>query len=130
MTGLLATVVMITLDGLPAFVRRSAKYSRLRLWCAVTSRDSGWFREVVRDKGIQPCFPGRTSRGKTFRFGKHRNRIQIMSVRLTDWRRISIREDRCSEVFLFAVALAAAVNFWLLASMSQQPKRQFGCGLE
>jgi transposase len=36
-----------------------------------------------------------------------------MFDRLKDWRRIAARYDRCPEVLLYAIALAAAVIFWL-----------------
>jgi transposase len=36
-----------------------------------------------------------------------------MFGRLKDWRRISTRYDRSTTVFLSAIALAAAVIFWL-----------------
>jgi transposase len=79
--------------------------------------DADWFREALRDKGIRPCIPGRTSRGKAVRYDKRRykrrNRIEIMFGRLKDWRRIATRYDRCPKVFLSAIALAAAVIFWL-----------------
>ncbi len=76
-----------------------------------------WFREALKDKGIKPCIPGRTSRGKAIRYDKRRykrrNRIEIMFGRLKDWRRIATRYDRCAKTFLSAVALAATVMFWL-----------------
>jgi transposase len=50
--------------------------------------DADWFREALRDKGIRPCIPGRTSRGKAVRYDKRRykrrNRIEIMFGRLKD----------------------------------------------
>ncbi|MEM8572867.1 MAG: IS5/IS1182 family transposase, partial [Pseudomonadota bacterium] len=42
---------------------------------------------------------------------KRRNRIEIVFGRLTDWRRVPTRHDRCPRVFLSAIALAAAVIF-------------------
>jgi transposase len=79
--------------------------------------DADWFREALKDKGIRPCIPGRTSRGKTVRYDKRRyrrrNRIEIMFGRLKDWRRIATRYHRCANTFLSAVALAATVMFWL-----------------
>jgi transposase len=79
--------------------------------------DADWFREALQDRGIRPCLPGRTSRGEAVRYGKRRykrrNRIEIMFGRLKDWRRIATRYDRCPKVFLSAIALAAAVIFWL-----------------
>jgi transposase len=44
---------------------------------------------------------------------KRRNRIEIMFGRLKEWRRVATRYDRCSKVFLSAVALAATVLVWL-----------------
>ena len=75
--------------------------------------DADWFREALKDKGIRACIPGRTSRGKTIRSDKRRNRIEIMFGRLKDWRRIATRYDRCPIAFLSAIALAAAVIFRL-----------------
>ena len=79
--------------------------------------DADWFREALHDMGIRPCIPGRKSRGKPVRHDKRRykrrNRIEIMFGRLKDWRRIATRYDRCPKVFLSAIALAAAVIFWL-----------------
>ena len=71
----------------------------------------------MKDKGICPCIPGRTSRGKGVRHDerryKRRNRIEIMFGRFKDWRRIATRYDRYAKTFLSAVALAATVIFWL-----------------
>jgi transposase len=71
----------------------------------------------LKDKGIKPCIPGRESCGKPVKHDKRRykgrNRIDIMFDRLKDWRRIATRYDRCPKVFLFAIALAATVMFWL-----------------
>ena len=79
--------------------------------------DADWFRDALKDKGIRPCIPGRTSRGKTVRSNKRRyrrrNRIEIMFGRLKDWCRVATRYDRCAKTFLSAVALAATVMFWL-----------------
>ncbi len=79
--------------------------------------DADWFRDALKDKGIRPCIPGRTSRDKPVRYDKRRykrrNRIEIMFGRLKDWRRVATRYDRCPKVFLSAIALAAAVIFWL-----------------
>ena len=44
---------------------------------------------------------------------KRRNRIENMSGRLKDWRRVATRYDRCPKVFLTTIALAAIVVYWL-----------------
>ncbi len=79
--------------------------------------DAEWLRNALIDKGITPCIPGRKSRGTPVKYDKRRykcrNRIEIMFGRLKDWRRVATRYDRCPKVFLSAVALAAAVLFWL-----------------
>ena len=79
--------------------------------------DADWFREALKDKGIRPCIPGRKQRKKTVKHDKRRykrrNRIEILFGRLKDWRRVATRYDRCPKVFLSAIALAAAVIFWL-----------------
>jgi len=44
---------------------------------------------------------------------KRRIRIEVMVGRLTGWRRIAPRCDRCAKTFFAAVARAATVIFWL-----------------
>lgn len=79
--------------------------------------DADWFREALQDKGIRPCIPSRKSRSKAVRYDKRRykrrNRIEIMFGRLKDWRRVATRYDRCTKVFLSAIALAATVIYLL-----------------
>lgn len=79
--------------------------------------DADWFREALKDKGIRACISGRKQRKKTVKYDKRqykrRNRIEIMFGRLKDWRRVAARYDRCSKVFLSAIALAAIVIYWL-----------------
>ncbi len=73
-------------------------------------------REALRDKGIKPCIPGRSSRHKPVKHDKRRykrrHRIEYMFGRLKDWRGVAMRFDRCPKVFLSAIALAATVMFW------------------
>ena len=78
--------------------------------------DADWFREALQAKGITPCIPGRKSRADPVNYDKRRyksrNRIEIMFGRLKDCRRVATRYDRCSTVFLSAIALAATGLFW------------------
>jgi transposase len=71
----------------------------------------------LQEKGITPCIPGRKSRNKIVKYDKRRyktrNHIEIMFGRLKDWRRLATRYDRCPNIFLSAIALAATVLFWL-----------------
>ena len=58
--------------------------------------------------------PGRINqrqsvRTDTKRRYKRRNRIKIMFGRPKNWRRVATRYDRCPEVFLLAIALAASM---------------------
>lgn len=79
--------------------------------------DADWFREALKDKGINACIPGRTQRKTTIKYDKRRhkrrNRIEIMFGRLKDWRRVATRYDRCPKPFFSAIALAATVIYWL-----------------
>lgn len=76
-----------------------------------------WFRDTLQAKVITPCIPGRKSRTEPTcndkRRYKGRNRIEIISGRLKDWRRLATRYDRCPPVLLSAAALAATVLFGL-----------------
>jgi transposase len=79
--------------------------------------DADWFRETLKDKGLRACIPGRKQRNKQVHYDKRRckrrNRIEIMSGRLKDWRRVATRYGRCPKVFLSAIALAAMAIYWL-----------------
>nr|WP_246033015.1 transposase [Rhodobacter xinxiangensis] len=70
-----------------------------------------------RTKAYAPAYPGRKQRKAPLRYDKRRykrrNRIESMFGRLKDWRRVATRYDRCPEVFLSAIALAATVIYWL-----------------
>lgn len=80
--------------------------------------DADWIREALKDKGIQPCIPGRKSRATPVKHDKcrykRRNKIEIeiMFGRLKDWRRVATRYDRCPKAFLTAIALAETIKFW------------------
>ena len=79
--------------------------------------DADWFRDALTERGITPCIPSRSNRkvpiphDKTLY--KQRHRIENMFGRLKDWRRIHTRYDRCAHTFFSAIAIAAAVIFWL-----------------
>ncbi len=59
--------------------------------------DADWFRDALKNKGINVCIPGRKSREKTVKYDKRRdkrrNRIEIMCGRLQDRRRVATRYD-------------------------------------
>ena len=79
--------------------------------------DVDWFRNVLKEQEINPCISSRKNRKviiphDTVRF-RQRHRIENMFARLKGWRCIEMRDDRCPEIFLSAIALAAIVLFWL-----------------
>jgi transposase len=57
--------------------------------------DADWFRDALRETGIEPCIPGQKTRNKAVKYDKRRykrrNRIKIMFGRLKDWRRVATR---------------------------------------
>jgi transposase len=79
--------------------------------------DSDGFREALRDRGIEPCIPGRNNRKQPIHYDavryKQRNLVERMFGRLKDWRRVAMRYDRCAHTFMSAICIAATVIFWL-----------------
>ncbi|PZX09831.1 transposase [Palleronia aestuarii] len=75
--------------------------------------DADWFRNSLSGSRIRACIPPRKSRTIPTKYDKRRywrrHRIEIMFGRIKDWRRVATRYDRCPEVFLSAIALAATV---------------------
>ena len=79
--------------------------------------DSAAFREPLAGRGITPCIPPRTKRRLPATYCKtlyrQRHKVENMFARLKDWRRISMRYDRCAHTFFSAICIAATVIFWL-----------------
>ncbi len=79
--------------------------------------DTDWFRNALSSKGITPRIPGRHSRKAPVAYDKElckqRHKIEIMFGRLTDWRRIATRYDRCVHTFFSAICIAAIVTFYI-----------------
>jgi len=44
---------------------------------------------------------------------RQRHKVENVFARLKDWRRISMRYDRCAHTFFGATCIAATVIFWL-----------------
>jgi transposase len=44
---------------------------------------------------------------------RQRHKVENMFAKLKDWRRISMRYDRCAHTFFSAICIAATVIFWL-----------------
>jgi transposase len=75
--------------------------------------DSQALREWLEARGTQPVIPPRKNRKIQYEYDKKRNVIERMFCRLKDWRRIATRFDRNVQNFMSAIALAAAVIWWL-----------------
>ena len=79
--------------------------------------DSQTLREWLKARGTQPVIPPRKNRKIQYEYDKviykQRNVIERMVCRLKDWRRIATRFDRNITSFMGAIALAAAVIWWL-----------------
>jgi transposase len=60
--------------------------------------DADWFREVLQDKGIKPCIPGRSSRDKPVkhykRRYKRRHRIEIVFTQMTEASALALGAER------------------------------------
>ena len=67
--------------------------------------------------GIIPCIPSKSNRKIPLAHDRtlyrQRHKIENMFARLKDWRRISMRKDRCADTFFSAICIAATVIFWL-----------------
>ena len=76
-----------------------------------------WLRDELKAHGIRPCISACSKRKRPAthnrKLYKKRCRIENTFARLKDWRRIAMHYSRCGNLFLSAVALAAAVIFWL-----------------
>jgi len=79
--------------------------------------DSRALREWLENRGTEPVIPPRKNRKIQYNYDKavykQRNIIERMFCRLKDWRRIATRFDRNIKTFMGAIALAAAVIWWL-----------------
>lgn len=79
--------------------------------------DSNALRAWLLERGTIPVIPSRTNRKVKIEHDaqiyKQRNIIERMFCRFKDWRRIATRFDRKVKTFMAAIAIAAAVIWWL-----------------
>jgi len=79
--------------------------------------DANRLRATLRDQGTIPIIPGRRNRKRTIQYDERRYRdrwlVEAMFCRLKDFRRVATRYDKLARNYLSAVALAAAIAFWL-----------------
>ena len=80
--------------------------------------DADWFRDALKDKGIEPCIPPKKNRKIQIEYDKtlykQRHKVENMFGKLKDWRRIATRYDRCAHTFFSAICIAAIVIFYLV----------------
>jgi transposase len=90
---------------------------RARYMLADRGYDADWFRDVLRDKGIESCIPSKKNRKTDIPYDKtlykQRHKVENMFGRLKDRRRIATRYDRCAHTFFSAICIAATVIFYL-----------------
>ena len=79
--------------------------------------DSDGFRAALIEKGTTPCIPTRKNRKVQIPHdaGLYRTRhtVENMFAKLKDWRKLATRYDRCSDIFMGTIIIAATVIFWL-----------------
>jgi transposase len=79
--------------------------------------DANRLRRALRDQGTIPVIPGRRNRKRPIQYDERRYRdrwlVEAMFCRLKDFRRVATRYDKLARNYQSAVALAAAVAFWL-----------------
>ena len=79
--------------------------------------DSKALRDWLAERGTTAVIPPRKNRKVQYHYDKTVYRqctiIERMFCRLKDWRRIATRFDRNITNFIAAIALAAAVIWWL-----------------
>ena len=94
--------------------------------CLIVDRgyDANRLRTTLRGQGTIPVIPGRRNRKRPIQYDqrryKDRWRVDAMFCRLKDFRRIATRYDKLARNYLSAVALAAAVAFWLGRSLDHK----------
>lgn len=80
--------------------------------------DSRWFREVLAERGMAACSPSQRSRKMQHpcvaALNRQRHGIENMFARTKDWRLIHTRYDRCANIFIAAIILAAIAIFWII----------------
>ena len=78
--------------------------------------DADWLRTDLRNSGVTPVIPGKRGRKRRIRHDKSRYRerwrVEAMSNRLKDFRRIATRYDNLARNYGSALPLATIVMFW------------------
>ena len=70
--------------------------------------DADWFRTALTARGITSCIPSKVNRKVSITHDtvlyRQRHRIDNMSGKLKNWRRIHTRYNRCAHTFMSASA--------------------------
>jgi transposase len=78
--------------------------------------DAGRLRNWLAERGAEAVIPSTATRKAPISYNrktyKSRNRIERMFCRLKDFRRIATRYDKRADIFLSAICLAAAIEWW------------------
>lgn len=79
--------------------------------------DSNGFRAALADLGITACIPSRKNRKNPQPHDpalyRQRYPVENLFAKLKDWRRIATRYDRCADIFMGAITIAAIVICWI-----------------
>jgi putative transposase len=79
--------------------------------------DADWFREELRQRGVESCIPPLCHRNIQLPYDidlyKRRHKIENMFGRLKDWRPIATRYDRCTRPFSSSICIACSFLFYL-----------------
>jgi transposase len=77
--------------------------------------DADWFREELKQRGIEPCIPPMCHRRVQLSYDidlyKRHHKIENMFGKLKDWRRIATRYDRCAYTFFSSICIAYFFSF-------------------
>ena len=79
--------------------------------------DSDAWRAALRAKGIEPCIPPLKHRKIETPYDKElykqRHKVEKAFAKIKDWRRVATRYDRCADIFMAAITIAATIIFWI-----------------
>ena len=84
--------------------------------------DAAWFRDAFAPRTIRACIPARAKGSHpaihAVRLSQQRHTMENMFGRLTDWRRLPLRDDRCAHTVFTAIGIAATGFFGALINAS------------
>ncbi|PCJ82966.1 MAG: hypothetical protein COA52_19655 [Hyphomicrobiales bacterium] len=79
--------------------------------------DSVGYRAALQVKGITSCIPHGKGRRVMNKYSKtsykQRDKVETCSAFFEYWRRIATRYDRCVDIFMAAITIAASIISWI-----------------